>query len=278
VRRLFAIAVAAGLAACPEPRGELHSGRGIVRDVSLAERQVVIEHEEIEGLMPAMTMSFEVSDPALLARLEKGQVISFALRTGDGKYRIVGAEVVGSAEVGSGASLADLAAPSEPAADFELTAQDGSRLRLSSLRGRAVLLDFVFTHCPGPCPIQTGIHVSLQRKLPDDVRARTHFVSVSIDPQRDTPEALRAYAEARGADLATWSFLTGSPEEIDAVLAEYGVGRSIEQGEIAHNLVTYLIDPEGRIAKRYLGVSHEPDVLLADLRELAPPVGAPPPG
>jgi protein SCO1/2 len=256
------------LAACPSPRGELHSGRGIVRDVSTEERQVVIEHEDIEGVMPAMTMSFDVPDPAVLAKLQRGQVISFALRTGGGRYQIVGAEVVGTAEVAAGASLADLAAPDEQAADFELIDQAGARVRLSSLRGRAVLLDFVFTHCPGPCPIQTGIQVSLQRKLPEDVRARTHFVSVSIDPQRDTPEALREYAEARGADLATWSFLTGTPAEIDAVLSDYGVGRTIEAGEIAHNLVTYLIDPEGRIAKRYLGVSHDPEVMLADLRAI----------
>jgi protein SCO1/2 len=129
-----------------------------------------------------------------------------------------------------------------------------------------VLLDFVFTHCPGPCPIQTGIQVSLQKRLPSGLRARTHFVSVSIDPQRDTPEALRAYALARGADLESWSFLTGSEAEVGAVLADYGVGKTIEEGEIAHNLVTYLIDPQGRIAKRYLGVSHEPEVMLADLR------------
>jgi protein SCO1/2 len=269
VRRLAAcIAAGALVAGCPAPRGELHSGRGIVRDVSRAERQVVVEHEDIEGVMPAMTMSFEVPDPAVLAKLEPGQVISFALRTGDGSYRIVGAEVVGSAAVGAGASLADLAAPDEEAADFELTDQSGARVRLSSLRGHPVLLDFVFTHCPGPCPIQTGIQVSLQKRLPDDLRARTRFVSVSIDPQRDTPEALRAYAEARGADLDGWSFLTGTPAEVDAVLADYGVGKSIEEGEIAHNLVTYLIDPRGRIAKRYLGVSHDPELMLADLHAI----------
>ena len=268
MRRVAAacVALAGLLAGCPEPRAELHGGRGIVRDVSAAERQVVIEHEDIEGVMPAMTMSFDVPDPALLARLERGQVIDFALRTRGGRFEIVGASVVDTAEVGAGASLADLAAPAEAAADFELLDQDGEPLRLSSLRGRAVLLDFVFTHCPGPCPIQTGIHVSLQKKLPHELRDRTHFVSVSIDPLRDTPEALRAYAEARGADLASWSFLTGTPAEVDAVLADYGVGKTIEEGEIAHNLVTYLIDPDGMIAKRYLGVSHEPEVLLADLR------------
>jgi protein SCO1/2 len=262
------VALALLLAGCPAPRGELHSGRGIVRDVSAEEKQVVIEHDDIEGVMPAMTMSFDVPDPAVLAKLERGQVIDFALRTGGGRYQIVGAEVVDTADVGAGASLADLAAPEELAADFELVDQDGSRLRLSSLRGRAVVLDFVFTHCPGPCPIQTGIQVSLQRKLSADLRARTHFVSVSIDPERDTPEALRAYAEARGADLSGWSFLTGTPGEVDAVLADYGVGKTLEEGEIAHNLVTYLIDPEGRIAKRYLGVSHEPEAMLADLRAL----------
>ena len=132
-----------------------------------------------------------------------------------------------------------------------------------------MLLDFIFTHCPGPCPILTGIHVSLQKLLPEDLKARTHFVSISLDQERDTPEVLRAYALARGAELAGWSFLTGTSAEIDPVLAAYGVGKSVVGGGgIEHTVATFLIDPSGRIVKRYLGTSHEPEALLQDLREL----------
>lgn len=257
------------LLACARDAGGLHSGRGVVRDVSAADGQVVLEHEEIEGLMPPMTMSFDVPDPAVLAKLERGQVVDFALRVRDGRYEIVGVSVQRRTEAGGDAPLDDLLPERERAAGFDLVDQDGERVRLEDLAGRAVVLDFVFTSCPGPCPILTGIHVSLQRLLPDALRERVHFVSISLDPERDTPEALHAYAEARGADLSDWSFLTGDADAIDAVLSAYGVGRAAVPGEeIQHTLVTYLIDPHGFVAKRYMGLSHEPEAMLEDLREV----------
>jgi protein SCO1/2 len=248
----------------------LYSAHGVVREVLPDDRQAVIEHDDIEGLMPGMTMNFDVPDPELLAKLAPGQEIDFALRKRGRGYVVVGAEVVGKS--GDAAARArSLAAREDRAADFELVDQDGKRVTLAELRGRAVVLDFIFTHCPGPCPILTGIHVSLQRKLPDAVRDRTHFVSISLDPARDTPEALRAYAEARGADLSGWSFLTGSSEQIDAVLKGYGVGKRLPadgEGEIEHTVATFLIDPDGLVAKRYLGLQHEPETMLADLEAL----------
>lgn len=267
--RRVAVGLVAGWLACGAGGGDLHAGRGLVKDVLPDERQVVIEHDDIPGLMPAMTMNFDVPDPALLARIERGQVIDFALRKQGRAWVIVGAEVVDAVALGGEAPTPVLADLGDPAPGFELLDQDGERLRLADLRGRAVLLDFIFTHCPGPCPILTGIHVTLQRKLPDALRERVHFLSVSLDPARDRSEVLRAYALARGVDLSGWSFLTGRPEEIDAVLAAYGVGRRLVEGEeIEHTVATFLIDPDGRIARRYLGLSHEPEELLGDLREL----------
>lgn len=253
------------LAACGGGDPEIYAGHGVVRKVLPDDGQVMVEHDDIEGLMPAMTMNFDVPDRELLARLEPGQEIDFALRKQGRQLAIVGAVVAGAREPGGEPGFA-LAGRDEPAPDFALTDQNGEPLALADLRGRAVLLDFVFTNCPGPCPILTGIQVSLQRKLPEALRGRTWFVSISLDPERDTPEALRTYAAARGADLSQWSFLTGSPEQIDPVLAAYGVGKRLtEDAAIEHVLATFLIDPQGRIAKRYLGLSHEPDAMLVDL-------------
>ncbi|HEY8155770.1 MAG TPA: SCO family protein [Myxococcota bacterium] len=258
----------AAAAACSEglPPNQ-HRARGVVREVLLEEHQVVIEHEEIEGLMPAMTMSFDVPDHAVLEKLSAGQAIDFTVEATGKSFRVVEATVRGAAgSAGSSGSFSELAEERDPAPEFDLIDQSGAKLALADLRGKLVLLDFIFTSCPGPCPMLTSAHVTLQRMLPPELRARTRFVSISLDPLRDNPMALRAYAQERGADLTHWSFLTGDPEAIEAVLKGYGVGSQRRpDGQIDHLVATFLIDAEGRIAQRFIGLEHEPEELLRAL-------------
>ena len=247
-----------------------HQARGIVRDVRPEWEQVVIEHGEIPGLMPAMTMNFDVPDAELLAGLEKEQQIEFTVEFDGRSYRVVEARVIGVASGGDAPGLAGLAARRESAPDFALIDQAGEPLSSDALRGRTLLVDFVYTSCPGPCPIQTSRQVRLQRRLPEALRERVHFVSISLDPATDTPEALRAYALARGADLSGWSFLTGDPETVARVVSGFGIG-SLRQpdGEIEHMLATFLVDAEGRIAERYLGLETDLDAIARDVARVA---------
>lgn len=249
--------------------GREYTGEGVVRAVFPEEAQVSIEHDEIPGLMEAMTMSFDVPDPALLAGLAPGMAIRFTLRREQQRLRLVAFAPVAAGRSGGGSPGIELASVRDPAPDFDLIDQDGRPLRLADLRGGLVLLDFVFTHCTGPCPILTSSHVALQRQLPPALRSRLHFVSISLDPARDTPEALRAYALARGADLSRWSFLTGPVTHVDAVLRAYGVGKTpAPEGQIEHTVATFAIDAEGRIARRYLGLEHDPEDVIRELEQL----------
>ena len=265
-----ALAAGAGLVwvACGGGDGtyEVH---GVVRGVNLEFEQVVIEHEDIPGLMPAMTMNFDLADPSLLEGLEKGQHVSFTLRHTPQSYTITRIAVLGHGDLAGAEALLDPAARAEPAPPFALVDQDGEPLALADLRGKAVLLDFVFTNCRGPCPILTSRHVTLQRRLDPSARGRAHFVSISLDPVRDTPAALRKYATVRGADLEGWSFLTGPPAEVEEVVRSYGVGKTrAPDGEIVHLVATFLIDPEGRVAERYIGLEDELDAIQRDLERL----------
>ncbi len=259
------------LLACGGPEDHVHTVRGVVQEVVGEYDQVVVAHEDIPGLMPAMTMNFDVADPALLERLEPGHAIEFELSFTGKSYRILSARVLGEEEADTTRrTLAEGPAARDPAPPIRLVDHNGDAFALADLAGKAVLLDFIFTRCPGPCPILTGLNVAVQERLPPEVRARTHFVSVSLDPLRDTPATLRRYGEKRGADLETWSFLTGPVEEVEAVLASYGVGSTRRpDGEIEHIVVTFLIDLEGRIAQRYLGLEHDPDVVARALASLA---------
>jgi protein SCO1/2 len=267
-RRLAAaLSLVLGLACERGP--ELFDAAGVVKGVEPELRQLLVDHEEIPGLMPAMTMNFDVADPALLAGLEPGQHIHFQLSFDGRVYRIVSVEKTGEApaagasgSAGASGGLDLVAEEGQAAPDFELVDQDGKARTLASLRGKVLLLDFVYTTCPGPCPILTGAHVRAQKVLDADVRERVWFVSITLDPAHDTPELLRSYGEKRGADLSRWSFLTGPVERVEDAARRYGVGSvRLASGEIQHVVVSFLIDAEGRIVKRYFGLEHHGDDL-----------------
>jgi len=266
---LLAILLSGLCAACSEPSPRFPA-EGIVRGVDRESGQILIAHGDIEGLMGAMTMSFDVARPELLEGLATGDAVEFVVVSDGSSYRVEELVVTGSTlEEARGPGFEGLAEVGVAAPGFELIDQDGRRVSLASLRGRALVLDFVFTNCPGPCPILTATHVTLQRRLAAEARGGVHFVSISLDPERDTPEALRAYAQAHGADLAAWSFLTGAPDTVHAVLRSYGVrSEQAEDGEIDHVVVTYVIGRDGRISRRYLGLEQGVDERLRGLEGL----------
>jgi protein SCO1/2 len=244
----------------------------VVEDVQGETGQIVIAHEDIPGLMPAMTMNFDVADKALLDTLSAGDAIDFEVEFTGKAYVVTEATVRerGVATSGGG-QLGRIAPANDPAPPFTLTDHDGNRRSLEAWRGKLLVMDFIWTRCPGPCPILTGLHVKLQRMLPPELREKVRFVSISLDPMRDTPAVLREYANKRGADLANWSFLTGAPEEVDAVLRAYGVGSAkAENGQIEHVVATFVIDGDGQIARRHIGLEgHDPAELLRELEALA---------
>jgi protein SCO1/2 len=267
--RIASVVVAVALA-CGVASTESYRATGVVRSVDPAARQIRIAHDEIAGFMPAMTMSFDVASAELLAGVEPGARVAFSLERSASTLRITALEVTeGEAAAAVSGVSAQQPPPPELAPGFRLTDQDGRELALADLRGNAVLLDFVFTRCPGPCPILTTSHVALQRMLPPAVAARTRLVSVSLDPSWDTPERLREYGAARGARFENWSFLTGDPDVVQELLSAYGVG-TVRQpdGTLDHVVATFLIDPDGRIVERYLGLEHDPRAILADLEAL----------
>lgn len=277
-RLLLSCVLAAVLGGCGREGGPgVYAARGRVESVSPETGQVVIDHEDVPGLMPAMTMNFDVPDPALLARLAPGQAIDFRLEFTGKAYRVVEATVRGEAGAAgsSGPAKADmreLPPAGDPAPPWRLVDQDGNPRALEELRGKTLLLDFIYTNCPGPCPILTGVHVDLWKALDPALREHVRFVSISLDPVRDSPAALRAYRQKRGADVAgaDWLFLTGPPEEVAQVVQAYGVGSARQpDGEIAHLVASFLIDAQGRIVQRFVGLEHAVDQLKTDVERVA---------
>lgn len=156
-----------------------------------------------------------------------------------------------------------------PAPAFTLTAQDGRRLSLDELRGKVVVATFIYTSCADACPLLTAKMAALQNDLGRDFGPKVFFVSISVDPERDTPEALTRYAQAHGANLAGWAFLTGTPDEIRTVARQYGIyTKKHAAGDVDHTFLTSLVDQRGTLRVQYMGVRFDPDELLRDLQSL----------
>jgi protein SCO1/2 len=156
-----------------------------------------------------------------------------------------------------------------PAPQFALTAETGKRVALTDLRGKVLAVTFIYATCTDTCPLLTAKMADVQRRLGRDFGPRVQFVSITVDPEVDTPEVLRAYAKAHGANLEGWSFLTGTPSEIAEVLRRYGVyARKNERGGVDHLFLTSLIDRSGMLRVQYLGVRFDPGEMQRDLQNL----------
>jgi protein SCO1/2 len=162
-----------------------------------------------------------------------------------------------------------------PAPEFVLMTQDGTRLALRGLRGKVVAVTFIYTGCADTCPLLTAKMAALQARLGADFGSGVFFASITVDPERDTPEVLRRYGQAHGANPAGWAFLTGAPVEIQDVERRYGVyAKKGPRGDVDHTFLTSLIDRDGILRVQYLGVRFDPDEMLGDLKSLLAEPGA----
>jgi protein SCO1/2 len=156
-----------------------------------------------------------------------------------------------------------------PAPPFTLTSQDNKSVSLTDFHGKVVAVTFIYTGCPDICPLLTQKMVDVQDALGALFGDKIAFVSISLDPERDTPEVLKDYAQFWGARPEGWSFLTGSLETVHDVTRRYGVFfAKKEDGSVEHSQLTTLIDADGQIRLQYLGARFDPEEFRRDLMSL----------
>lgn len=132
--------------------------------------------------------------------------------------------------------------------DFTLTDQNGQPFGMADLRGRIWVADFFFSNCPGPCPRMSTLMGDIQRLTRDIEELR--IVSITVDPERDSPEAMKAYGERYGAIDGRWYFLTG-PQELLHRLASKDFNLFDVDGSLQHSTRFALIDRQGGIRGFY---------------------------
>jgi protein SCO1/2 len=156
-----------------------------------------------------------------------------------------------------------------PAPEFSLTSQDSAPVSLADFRGKVIAVTFIYTLCTDTCQVLTPMMSFVQDRLGPEFGGKIAFVSITVDPERDTPAVLKEYALAFGADLRGWSFLTGAPEVIREVMHRYGVfAGSASDGAINHSFLTSVVDPRGILRVQYLGARFDPEEFRRDLLSL----------
>jgi protein SCO1 len=177
--------------------------------------------------------------------------------------------LIGSLGLLVGFAAAESLPKIKPAPEFTLTNQEGNRLALKALRGKVLAITFIYASCADTCPLLTAKMAGLQDRLGADFGPKVFFLSITVDPERDTPEVLKRYAEAHKANPAGWAFLTGTSAEIREVAKRYGIYyKKTPRGEVDHTFLTSLVDRSGTLRVQYMGVRFNPDEMLRDLQSL----------
>jgi protein SCO1/2 len=254
--------------ATPATPGEVrHPLTGEIVKILADRDTLLVSHDKIPGYMMAMTMEFKVTK-ADLANAREGQRIRAELvQRGEELWleKIWPDDAVTTSvlDAATKALVQDTAMRGKEAyreigeamPTFTLLDQEGRTVAASRFRGKKVVLNFIFTRCPiaTMCPAATLRMSQLQKAARDAGATNFELVSVSLDPEYDTPGILREYAETRGLDTSNWSFLTGPDTAVRQLLAQLGIIREFEGATIKHSLATVLIDEQGRIIYRVDG-------------------------
>lgn len=256
---------------------------GKVISVNKTERTATIDHEAIPGYMDSMTMDFAVKNDSDLDRMKPGDRITGDLVVTDASSWIeITAITQGGSELTPTTIVPGEPKPGDQVPDFTLVNQDGKQIRLSQYKGKALALTFIYTRCPDPdqCALMSSNFAAIDKELQQQpaVAKSAHLLSITFDPDYDTPKVLRSYGASntgRYSDekFQRWEFATGDKDQISAIAKYFGVTyfKDPESGQekLVHSLRTAVMDAQGRLVKLYRGNDWKPAEILADLKSLA---------
>jgi len=249
-----------------------HAVRGMVLKVDAAQQAIVVSHESIPGVMPAMTMPFEVRNARELKGLAPGAIVSFTLVVSKASAHIEGVRVIRYESVEQDpltarrlrllqdtiAAGATPLAVGQPVPDFTLTDQAHTRVSLSQFRGKVVAINFVYTTCVLPqfCYRLANHFSVVAKRFKERMGRELVLLTVTFDPARDTPERLAEYSRQWNADPGVWHFLTGSELDVRRVCRLFSVDAFPDEGLISHSTRTAVIDRRGVLAASIDGNRH----------------------
>ncbi len=268
LRSLAAIAICFVFAAgcsppeSPEPATR-YDLKGKVVSVDPKNRQVVLDHETIPGFMEAMVMPFTLKSDWAFKQLAPGDMVQATLVVAASGAWLEDPVITKGTTGNAGTAPTTEPQPGAEVPNFSLVNQDSKPFALRKYPGQALLLTFIYTRCPLPdyCILMNSNFAEVNRLLRQEypsLRSRVRLLSVSIDPEHDTPEVLRSFGAAQTAaseneGFESWEFATGAPEEIKRAAQFFGLTYMSDSDQIVHSLRTAVVTPDGRIFTIYRG-------------------------
>ena len=255
--------------------------RGLVVATSAASGEITVQHGDIPGFMPAMTMAYKLKDPKQIQNLKPGDEITadVLVHSDSDDYLLDSVAITSEARRGL---LPAMLPPhqlmvGETVPDLPLVNQDGKTIHLKDFRGKALLVTFIYTRCPMPtaCPLITSHFAKVNRDLARDKKAydESHLISVSLDPAYDKPPVLRQYGLAYLDDdpsaFSHWEFADTTSGDLKKLAEAFGLQYSEENNQITHTMATTLIDGDSKVAQTWAGSDWNPDDVASAVKAMA---------
>lgn len=257
-----------------------YSARGVIQSIAPDRRQVTIHHQAIPGYMMEMTMDFPVQNTNELTGLVPGDEVNFKLIVREKDDWIKEVHRVG--HVGQSPAIPKTEQdnqirelkPGDPLPNDELLTENGQAIHFSDFRGKALAFTFFFTRCPLPdfCPRMNRDFSETRQVIRStkDAPENWALMSISFDPDFDTPKTLAGYASFyRGSDTSHWLFASAPTPTLRDLAPRLDLMVMRQGGSISHNLRTVVLDPEGRIFRQFDGNQWTPRELADAILEAA---------
>ncbi|HEX6126827.1 MAG TPA: SCO family protein [Pyrinomonadaceae bacterium] len=257
--------------------------KGKVISVDRAKKKAKIDHEAIPGYMPAMEMDFPIREDWVWDELVPGAEIQAELVVDNSAKEPYWLEKIGiSAAAKPGQPVPPIderfAQIGNEVPDFELTNQDGKRISFQDFRGKVLAVTFIYAQCPLPdycIKMSTNFSDAANRIMAEpEARDRYRLLTISFDPERDTPEKLRSYGLGylgKGAkpDFTVWQLAVGNEKEVREVATFFGLRFEVDENDrtqFNHSLRTAVISPEGKVTKIFAGNEWTVNDLIREMK------------
>jgi protein SCO1/2 len=258
--------------------------KGIVVASDSAKGEVTIDTQAIAGLMGAMTMSYKLASPGIASELHRGDHLNATLHIAKSGSTLDQIVVTEQAQPDyKPAANYNVPAQGQTVPNFTFLNQNGKTVSINQFRGKVLLVTFIYTRCPLPdyCIRMSRNFADIEKQLAarPELYNRTHLLSISFDPEYDTPRVLRAYGSLylghNDQAFAHWDFAAPKATELDAMDQFFDVGVSSGANRtLTHSLSTALITPDGKIFRWYPTNDWSPAVVADDIsKALAQPQG-----